>query len=450
VSDTAVALVFAAAAVVALAILAGAIRTARRAGDFDSSTALVLATGGLVVLADVLVALTGTLRHEANVFKDIVKINPGWYGPVDQLALLLLAGLALFLLLPHAASPFARAHVAGVLAVLLMLTANASSALGGGSPLTARGGVLLTCLLAATVLPRGRGASLGAGIFGVSLAAVGGLLALFRYDVAFVVPCEGACSGPGFTGALPNENLLGAVLTVSIPFAYLGFRGSARLLLCLYLVAMSAATGSRTAAIAAVTAFALLLVVRPELDQVRTSLARTATAWAALTVSVSAAIYMVVHHWAPDELTTRPQLWDVARRYIHDSPWFGYGPSRWASLFQSSEIPAAAQHSTHNQVTDVLFTAGAVGAALLVGVAVAAIWTAGRARNGVLLVLTTVALVGAAEGAWSIGTIDLLSFSLVALVLVGDPAPARRTAPARAAAVQPGAAAPGRHALEPG
>jgi O-antigen ligase len=445
VSHTTIALLFAAASVFALVLLAIGTREARRVGELDASTALVFAAGTLVALPDVLVALTGTLRREPDVFKNIVKINPGWYDRVDQLALLLLAGLAVFLLLTRATAPRAPAHVAGVMAVLLLVVANAASALHGGSPLSARAVVLLTCLLAATVLPRGRGSSLGAGIFGVSLAAVGGLLALFRYDVAFIVPCQGACSGLGFTGPLPNENLLGAVLTACIPFAYLGFRGRVRIPLCLYLVGMSIATGSRTAAAASLIALVVLLVVRPELDQARTSLFRTATAWFALTASVSGSIYVVQHHWPASALTTRPQLWEVAWHYIHNAPWFGYGPTRWATLYQSSEIPVAAQHTTHNQVTDVLFAAGLVGAMLFVGIAVAAIWSSGRARNGVLLVLTTIALIGAAEGAWSIGTLDLLSFSLVALILVGETAPRPRPATRpelRAAALRP-------HALEP-
>jgi hypothetical protein len=37
----------------------------------------------------------------------------------------------------------------------------------------------------------------------------------------------------------------------------------------------------------------------------------------------------------------------------------------------------------------------------------------------VLVVLTTIMVIGTAEGTWSVGTVDGLSFSLVALILTG-------------------------------
>jgi O-antigen ligase len=429
VSQTAIALLFAGASTFALVLLALGIRDARAARELDASTALVLGAGALIVLPEFLVALTGTLRRRPDVFGDIVATYPAWHGAVVDLTLLLLAGLAVFLLVPRAAAERAPVHVAGLLAILLWAVANLASGLQGGSLVSPRAGVLLLCLMAAAVLPRGRGACLGAGIFGVLLAAASGLLAVFRYEVAFRVPCEAACGGLGFTGVLPNENLLGAVLTATIPFAYLGFRGRVRLLLAFYLAGMAVATGSRTAALGSVLVVVMLLVVRPSIDERRTSLARTATAWCTLIATTAASIYIVQHDWPSSALTTRPALWSVAWDYIERSPWFGYGPTAWATLYESSEIPLAAQRSTHNQWTDVLFVAGIVGAVLLVSMAVAAIVSAGRARNSVLLVLATISLIGATEGAWSIGTVDLLSFSLVALILTGATTTVESAAP---------------------
>jgi O-antigen ligase len=282
--------------------------------------------------------------------------------------------------------------------------------------------------MAATVLPRGRGACLGAGIFGVLLAAAGGLLSLFRYDVTFFVPCQGACNGLGFTGVLPNENLLAIVLTASIPFAYLGFRGRARFWLSVYLLGMAIATGSRTAIAGSTIVFVALLLVRPRLDRVHASLAQSAAAWLVFAGSVVSSVYVVRHHWPASALTTRPALWGVAWRYIHRSPWFGYGPSRWGALYQSSEIPVAAQRTTHNQWTDVLFVGGGVGAGVFVAMVLAAILSSGRARSGVLLVLAAIFLIGTTEGAWAVGSVDLMSFSLVALILTGAVAPEGRTA----------------------
>jgi len=461
VSHSAIALVFAGASALALVLLVRGIREARSAGALDSSAALTFAIGTLVLLPDVLVAATGTLQKRHDVFGDLVAIHPAWYSSVGQLTLLVLAGLAAALFVWRVGAGRAQAHAAGLIAILLCALAIAGGNLHGGSLIATRSGVLLVCLLAATVLPRGRGSSLGAGAFAVLLAATGGLLSLFRYDVAFVVPCEGACSGLGFQGVLPNENLLGIILAAAIPLTYLGFTGRTRLALVLYLAGMAIATGSRTSAAASIVAVVALAVVRPRLDEARASLARTATAWTVLIGSAAAAMYVVQREWPQTSLTTRPALWRVAWDYIGESPWFGYGPWRWESLAQSSEIPMAAQRSTHNQWTDVLFVAGGVGAVVLVCVAIAAIWSAGRARNGVLLVLSTIGMLGVAEGVWSVGRLDLMSFSLVAVILIGETAPGPRRSlaprgvgtqhlvPVRAAQPQHALAAADAHGVRP-
>jgi O-antigen ligase len=308
--------------------------------------------------------------------------------------------------------------------------------LNGGPLVSSRGAVLLACLLAATVLPRGRGACLGAAIYGATLAIAGGVLAVFRYDVAFVVPCQGACGGLGFTGVLPNEDLLGIALAASIPFTFLGFRGAARYWLMLYLALMVVATGSQTATAAAVIAAVALLVVRPGLDGDRATPVRTALAWLSLAGAVVASVALIERHWSSTALSGRPALWEVAFHHIGQAPWFGHGAESWARLSETGQIPLAAQRSAHNQWLDVLFAAGWVGAALLVSTGIAMVWSAGRARPGVLVALATIAIIGTAEGAWSIGTYDGLSFSLVALILAGLPehgAPARAVARVRAA-----------------
>lgn len=419
-SHGAIAIAFASGSVLALVLLFVAVRRARAAGDLDASTALVLGSGLLVILPSAVVAVTGTLQRRTSVVGDLVAINPGWYHRLDQLCLALLAALALGLLLPHAAARTAPMHAAGLLAVLLWIVASLSAGLRGDSVVSARGLVLLLCLAAATVLPRGRGACIGAGIFTVVLAAAGGLLSLFRYDVAFIVPCQGACSGLGFTGVLPNENLLAIVVTAGIPLVVLGFRGPVRWLLAVFLAVTAVSTGSRTGAAGSIVLLAALVLVQPRLDERHPSRRRTAVAAATLAGAVAASVFVVRHHWSPTTLTTRPEIWGVAWRYIDRSPWFGYGPERWARLYDFSQIPIAAQRTTHNQWTDVLFVAGGVGVAVLVCMAAAAIWSAGRARSGVLLALASIATIGTTEGAWSIGTIDLMSFTLLAFVLIGE------------------------------
>jgi hypothetical protein len=434
VSHRAIAALFAGASLLALWLLLVALRRARGAGDLDSSTALTFGMGFLFNLPVALVAVAGGLERTPDPFKDLILILPGWYQRVADLSVLLIAGLAAFLLIKRLSVGHIYVNTAGAFAVLLWVVALLSAGLQGGNPLSGRGGALLLCLLAATVLPRGRGACLGAGILGVTLAIASGILAVFRYDVAFIVPCEGACSWLGFTGVLPNENLLGVTLAASVPFAYLGFRGRPRTWLALFLACGAVATGSRTAALAAVITVTTLLIVRPRLDADRTP-RLMAGAWLVLGGAVATSVYVVRHHWNPTALTDRPEAWEVAWRYIGRSPWFGYGPEKWGSLSASSEIPLAAQRSTHNQWTDVLFIAGGVGAVVFVGIGLATIVSAGRARAGVVLALAAMLMIGTTEGLWPPATLDLLSFSLVALILTGPTGESRLTPAPRTAAL---------------
>jgi O-antigen ligase len=425
-------IIMACAALVSLLTLAAALRRARAAGDLDASSALTLGMGWFMSLPIALVAISGGVSRRPNAFGELVPAYPGWSDRAIDASVLLVALLATVLLLRQLMAEHVPIHVAGVFAVLLWGVAQVSG-LHDGSP-TFRGAVLLLCLVAATVLPRGRGAALGAGIFGVTLAVASGLLAVLRHDVTFVVPCEGACGGLGFTGVFQNPDLLGVALAASIPFAYLGFRARARSWFILYLAGMAVATGSQTATVAALISVAALLVVRPDLTRDRPAAGTTAIAALVLAGALLSSVYVLRHDWEPSALTERPILWNVASDYVERSPWFGYGPHRWELLAAVGEIPRAAERSAHNQWMDVLFGAGWVGLALLVGVLVATVSSAGHGRAGVLLAAATTTMIGTTEGIWSIGFIDFLSFSFVALILTGQPQGVPRLAPRRARA----------------
>jgi O-antigen ligase len=194
---------------------------------------------------------------------------------------------------------------------------------------------------------------------------------------------------------------------------------------------MAFTTGSRGAMVTVVIVAIALAVVRPGLEGPRGRHPRTGVAAVVLIASLLASVYVLEHDWSTStvSLDDRPLLWQVASEYRHDAPVFGYGPDKWETLFSSTgQIPRSAQHSTHNQWVDVVFTAGWVGAALLAAMIIAVIWSAGAARAAVLLVLATVFLIGIGERAWFIGRADFASFSLIAVLLVG---PVRvRTRPA--------------------
>ena len=412
------------AALVTLVLLVPSLRHARAAGDLNASAALTLGMGWLISLPIALLAFSGELVRRLDAFDQLIAIFPGWYQTAGRVAMVFVAGLAAALLLSRSASGRGPVHIAGLIAIVLWTVAQLASGLNDEPLLSLSSGALLACLVAATVLPRGRGAALGAGIFGVTLAIASAGLTVVRYDVA-LIPCRDVCTplGSTFVGVYPNENLLGAVLVAAIPFAYLGFRGPARYWFAFYLAGMAVATTSRTAIFAAAITVMALFILRPRVDDDRGALGREAIAGLILAGAVFASVFVLLHHWDPSALTGRAYLWSVASEHVQESPWVGHGPQTWATLYQSSsEIPRATQDSTHNQWMDVLFVTGWVGIALLVGLALVTILSSGSARAGVLLTLAAIFMIGTTERAWSVGAIDLISFSLVALILTGPSA----------------------------
>lgn len=408
--------------VVSIGLLAQTLHAARRADHLDGGTALTLGMGWLYTLPIAAVAYSGSLRRVPDLYGALTPVYPGWYAHASQLGILLVGGLASALVLRRLRHGRVEINASALVAVMLWAVAQLAGRRTGGPWTSGRGVVLLLCLLAAVVLPRGRGALLGAAVFGVTVAIASGLLATVRYDVAFVVPCVDACGGLGFNGVVPNPDLLGDVLAASVPCCYLGFTGRARYWFTCYVAVMALATGSVTASATALLTVGLLVALRPRLDAGRVSRAGSVIAGAALGGTAVVSAFVVTHAWSPYSLSGRPAIWQVAITHIEASPWWGYGPSAWAGLYQLSQIPYADLRSTHNQWLDVLFTAGVVGAALLVVLVVVLIWSAGRARPAALVALTCIATLGIAEPVWVIGSFDVLSFSFVALLLLGPAA----------------------------
>jgi O-antigen ligase len=411
----------AAAAILAAGLLAAALRQARAAGDLDASTMLTLGIAWLFNLPAAVAVASGEFQRRPDQFRQLVAVLPGWYEAASRLAMVAIAALAGLLLLRRLLMGRAPLHAAGLIAIVLWTVAQLASALHGGEILSLGGFALLACLLAATVLPLGRGACLGAAIFVVTFAIAGGLLAVFRSDLAFTIPCEGACSGLGFKGVFTNDDLAGVTLAAGVPFAYLGFRGRVRFWLTLYLLGMAVATGSRTALAAALVTAAVLLVVRPDLGSATPPPRRAAIAALFVAAAAAAAALLPLHHWNPEALTGRPYLWQVAEHHIAKSPLVGYGPHTWETLADISQIPEATVRSTHNQWLDVLFVSGWIGAALFAAFLIAALASARQAWPGAAILVGAFFTLGAAEGVWRIGMIDYLSYSLVAVILTGSP-----------------------------
>jgi hypothetical protein len=416
-------------ALAALGQLISAIRQARRAGDIDASTTFIFGVAWLISLPSAVAAYSGSLTYQLDVFRNLVRMYPASHTTVVHAFLALAALLAVVFLLRQLAARPLPVHTAALFAIALWAGTHLAAGLHGDALSSLRGIVALPLLLAAAVLPRGRGACVGAGIYGVTLAIAGAALSLVRYNLAFIEPCSGTCKVLGFQGVLPNQDLLGISLAACIPFVYLGFRGRSRYWLSLYLAGMVVATGSKTSTTAAVAAITVLFLVRPRLDATAPT-PRAFLAGLMLFLAIVGSVALAQYHWAPHALDDRGELWSVARHYISRSPWIGYGPDRWSHLYQSGEIFLAGQRSAQNQWMDILFAGGALGITLFVAMMAAMLLCAGRAWPAVAITLATLLILGAGEGIWLIGTVDLMSFTLLAVILTG--ATARRQAlPAR-------------------
>ncbi len=299
--------------------------------------------------------------------------------------------LALGLVLRQLSAGRARFNPASLLGIAVWGVAAFASGLQGETLISLSSGTLLACLLAAGVMPRGPGACVGAGLAGVSIAVASGLLAALRPGVA-LLPCARKCSflGSLLTGVVPNANLLGITLAASIPFVYLGFRGRPHNWLIGYLLLMTLATGARTPMAAAAIAVALLVLARPSLGGPGQRGPLGLLPGLVVAAAFGVWIYLVNHRWSATALTDRGVLWSLAKHDISRSSLIGYGPAKWADLYKISQIPATAQRSAHNQLLDLLFASGYLGAAFFAAMVGVTIATARRARPGILIILGSI------------------------------------------------------------
>ncbi|GAC1579979.1 MAG: hypothetical protein NVS3B18_13680 [Candidatus Dormibacteria bacterium] len=426
-----VTIIMAGGAGVAARALYRALRVAHERGELDAATALVAGMGLLISLPIAATAFSGGLTYQLDTRGDLVALFPSWYVRVNELAKGVVVLSALGLMLRQLFWARARFNPAALLGIAVWGVAAFASGLHGETLISLSSGTLLACLLAASLMPRGPGACAGAGLAGVSIAVASGLLAALRPGVA-LLPCARKCSFVGslLTGVVPNANLLGITLAASIPFVYLGFRGRPRNWLIGYLLVMTFATGARTAMAAAAITVAVLVLLRPTLDGPRPRWPLGLVPGLVVTATLGVWIYLVDHRWSATALTDRGVLWNLARHAIGQSPLIGYGPANWADLYKVSQIPATAQRSAHNQLLDLLFASGYLGAGLLAAMVAVTIATASRARPGILIILGSIMIIGATEGTWQVGSFDFLSFTMIALILTGDiETPLRRVRP---------------------
>lgn len=391
---------------------------------FDSATWLVLGAGWLLSLPPFAVNFLGASHLELNEFDQAVVALPGWYQQAVRfsiLGLLLLCGV-LFVGQLRGTGSIAPPKVAGsiLFGLAIWLLATVSGYAQGTKYLSLSTIALAACLVTAAVLPRGRGAALGAALFGLTQAITSSALLLVNYD-GVMQPCVAKCSFTGnlLFGSQLGENALGILLAISVPFTYLVFKGGARVWLLTYLLLVVAATGSRTSMTAAALSVLIMIMVRPSLDADRPRRLGLAWVFAVLIALVSFGISL--YPFERSALTGRPTLWLVAWEYIAGSPWYGWGPTKWSSLHdENAAIVRNAVYATHNEWVEVLFVAGGLGMLLFLAMLLGTILVAKPAvRPAVLAVLTVAFIIGATERPWSLVLADWATFAYLAALLSG-------------------------------
>jgi len=346
----------------------------------------------------------------------------GWAAQLDELvkAATLVVALVFFVWRAGRARVIGGAWIAIMLVVVVALADVLNGAIGD---LSLRLLTLLALLLATSVAQPGRPAFLGAAAVCLTYAFLGGLQAAVHPADAFRA-CRSDKCGPGGTlyiGALSNENALGLIMALSIPFLWLALRGRARIVVVGYIAGIVALSGSRTAQIAAAVALLALLLLRPSQDGaegVGVAPARQLGSIVAVVVAtVLGAALPLLARMAAWSFEDRAYFWRLAFDGISESPLIGHGGTAWPRLYQTGDISVAGSYSPHNQWLDILYASGFAGFAVFVGMLAHLLLRTRHLLPASATILLPVLAASALERPWSFAINDGMTFTLLAALL---------------------------------
>ena len=360
-------------------------------------------------------AFTGGQVYGTDTFFNRVTTFNGISAQVNAVAnpsLLLVTLLILALSLVQRSRP----NVAPALFALLLMVSALAAWTNGGALLTGPRAVLFALVACAVFLQRGRSVLSGAGL-GLALLASVSAIGTALAPQAVTLPCESRkCGAFGvlLVGVAGDNNSFGLLMALGVPVVYFGVRRYGIHLAAL-LTLLALGSGSRTAQVAAVLTF-IVIVWRHLSSRSSTQQADRVAVATAITGLVTMAIVPFVG-LESDALTGRAGLWAIALERIGANP-FGYGPDSWSTLVTIGVIPRSAGYATHNQGLEVLYVAGALGLAIMLTLGVV-LTVKNSGSLGRLAVLTLPVIVcGIAERPWSLGAIDWMSWSILVVLLV--------------------------------
>lgn len=319
---------------------------------------------------------------------------------------------------------FGRSHRAmsafGAAFILTSTIAIASDLSVWRTVVTGQPALLIVLLIAATfATPSREGAISGAAVFALSVMIGGTIVMVYDRSLVFMA-CSSKCTIAGeiYMATTTHGNTLGLISAAALPFVWLAFRGATKWWLIAFVGLNLVISGSRTAFVVGLIAFAVLLIAAPE---IRGGVARGRSvvpliASSAVAVAVAAILPLVSHD--DRYLTGRGRLWSIALDQFEQSPLVGSGLTAWNDLYQQGEFGAAAAYSTHNQWMEVLLLAGGAGIVVF-AIGVASLFIGGPDRQYVgLSVFLPLAALGISERPFSFGLLNSMTWVLLALVMV--------------------------------
>lgn len=389
----------------------------RRSGGITSGTVLMFAAVVLPSSTNAVGVLTGTRTIGADAFyrRTVQFTGVAEYALRLASPLLALGAVAAILVglrrgVKPAGSPMA---IAGLLVALLVYHQPDVS--------IASIAVNIALLVAVAFVPPGRGVAVGVSMGAAFLILLAGIAAVMRPEQAFS-QCQGSCEwiGTEFSGIADNKNAMGLLLAMVIPFFWFGLASHGRTCALLSLV-LVVATGSLTAAIAGVTGLLILNLARG--TRPGTPRPPRIAPFACLTAIVGMAVAPLLQ-LSDASLTGRTALWRIASSQIANRWLLGYGPGTWRSLVDAGSIPLAGGYSTHNQVLEILYVGGLLGACIF-GLAMGVLAMRTRDRRMLAAFALPMLIVGITERPWSLGQVDWLSWALPALLACVSSSPYR-------------------------
>ncbi|WP_407726264.1 O-antigen ligase family protein [Rhodococcoides fascians] len=412
--------VLALASLLTMVLVVKCLRSGHLVWDIGSWFILILGWAKLVSI------VYGKLSGQVVVSRDTrgeLLISPVSLSPqIETLIMFGLLAFAMFMLVhssyrnqPRAISYFGIAVMAtSVVAMLADPTAYRN--VFTGNPM-----ILLVVLFAATVaIPSRRGILTGGAVFVLSVCSLGAFIGVFDSSKVFMACRTDKCAVTGdfYMAATSHGNTLGLITAVGIPFIWLAFTGRTRLWMLAYVGANLVLTGSRTAMFAGAAVALVLFLTRPTRDAGDHVVGknRQLLTYAVVLASVVAAVLPFTQR--PDLFATgRGYLWRIAFEQVERTPILGAGLTAWDKLFEQGEIGAAAAYSTHNQWMEILFLGGIVAFVIwILGYAALIACGSDSLKFTVLPVLLALAILGATERPMSIGLVNSMTWTLVALI----------------------------------